>query len=125
MELPERAGEVGRADDLRTASAGHLHPASRHQVREHTIALAPERDPAHRVRDVAIEAREEAKAVLAGQITAPVRPRPRHRHAPRFPSGGRAGFEDHDLEIALRELVRRAHPGDPASENEDPVRHPA
>ena len=125
VELGRRGREVGGSDDLRSTGTRHLHPCRRDEVREHAVALASERNPAHGVRKVTIEAGKEAKAVFAGEIAAALGPRPGHRHAPRLSARDRARLEDHDLEVALGELVSSAHPRDPASEDEHPRAHPA
>ena len=76
------------------------------------------RDPRHRVRQVAVEAREEAEPVLGGK------PRLRRRVAARLPAGDGALLVDRDREPALGQLVGGAQTGDAAPENRH-ARHAA
>ncbi len=79
----------------------------------------PVGDPAHRVGDVTVEAREEPKPVLAGQILAAVLARPRHGKAPRLAAGDWKKLVDLDVEVALDQLMRGAEPRDAAAEDDD------
>ena len=91
----------------------------RHQVICH-LAPVERRNAAHGVDDVLVEAGEESKAVLAGQVGA----RPRQsvsaqldagccgavvddRNAARLAARDVAAFEDDDLEAALDQLLSR------------------
>src|SRR5207249_11147596 len=67
------------------------------EVVEDAIRVARDRDAAHRVRHVLVEAREEAKAVLAGQVRAPTVSGPCNRNAACL-AAQRLGLEDRDPE---------------------------
>ena len=73
------------------------------------------RDPTHRVRDVSVEARKEAKAVLGRQIGATVDPGTRHGQATRLAARNRPALEHHHLEPALGKLMGGGQPGDTAA----------
>ena len=79
----------------------------------------PVRDPAHRVGDVTVEAREEPEPVFAGQVLAAVLAGLRHREASRLTAGDRQQLVDLDVEAALDQLVGGAEPGDAAAEDDD------
>jgi hypothetical protein len=68
---------------------------------------------------VAVEAGEEAKAVLGRQIVAPVGARSGHRVAARLAAEARAALVDGDREPALGQLVRSGQTGDAAAEDRD------
>src|SRR4029077_2632229 len=81
-------------------------------------------DPVHRVDDVAIEAREEAEAVLSGQVLPSFRAGPVDGDAAGLAAGQVLALEDPDRVTALDELVRRAHSRDPPTDDDDGC-HPA
>ena len=115
-EVVERRRAVGRADHLVTAAGpGDHHPGRRRQPVEHGAIGG--RDPAHRVGDVSIEAREEAEAVLGRQVGATVHPRARHRQAPRLAPGNRPALEHHHVEPTLGQLVGGGQPGHAAAQH--------
>ena len=78
---------------------------------------AGDRDPAHRVREVTVEAREEAEAVLARQVGAPVLARAGVRDAARLAAQRVAHLVDRDLEPALGQLVGGAQARHPAAQH--------
>ena len=82
-------------------------------------ARRPVRDPGHRVGDVPVEAREEAKPVLARQVLAAVCAGLRYRKAPRLTPGNRQQLVDFHVEAALDQFVGRAQPRDAAAEDDD------
>jgi hypothetical protein len=75
------------------------------------------RDPRHRVGQVAVEAREEAEAVLGRQVGPPAGARSGHRHRARLAAEGVARLVHGDVESALGELVRGAQPAHPAAQD--------
>src|SRR5439155_1487918 len=58
------------------AVAREAHARRHREVVPDAVGVPGERDPPHRVGDVVIEAREEAEAMLAGQVPPPVARRP-------------------------------------------------
>jgi hypothetical protein len=73
---------------------------------------------------VAVEAGEEAKAVLGGQVGAPVAARAGHGHAARL-AARLARLVDGHLEAALGELVGSAQATHATAEDRDRVAHGA
>ena len=110
------------------------HPCRRREVIRHP-ATVKRRRAAHGVHDMFVETREEAEPMLPGQpvpdrtpvigelMSAGVRALVDHRNAAGLASGNFAAFEHNDLEAALDQLVRGAHPGHAAAQNDDPSRH--
>ena len=85
-----------------------------HALGAHEVAV--DADPPHRVRDVAVEAGEEAEAVLGRQVAAPVGPRARDGQAARLAArGGRASRRRSPRSRARPARARRSDP---------PRRHP-
>ena len=82
------------------------HPVGGHQLVEDVVAGPRAGNPLHRVRQVAIEAGEEAEAVLGRQVVAPVGPGSGYPVAARLAAEARAAFVDGDREAALDQLVR-------------------
>jgi hypothetical protein len=118
-QILRRPREVRQQVDIEAASASDLGPARRYEVVVHVAAA--ERDRLHRVGQMAVERREEAKAVLAGKVAPAVCTRSRHEDAPRLAAGRRACLEHGDLERAVRELVRGAHPRAAAAQHRYPA----
>ena len=116
-EVLERLGQVGGREQLVAAvGLGQQHALGAHE-------MAVDADPAHRVGHVAVEAREEAEAVLGGQVAAPVGPRARDGQAARLATEAVARLVDGDREAALGQLVRGGETRHAASEDRDPLRH--
>ena len=80
-------------------------------------------DAAHRVREMLVEAGEEAKPVLAWQRQAPVSGRAGYREAPSLPPERVSRLEDAHTEAALAELMSRAQSRHPATKHDHPVGH--
>ncbi len=100
------------------------------------LAPVERRNIAHRVDDVLIKTGEEPKAMLAGHemvdrtcgargelMSARVFVRVRHRDAAGLAARNVPAFEHNDLEAALDQLVRGAHAGDAAAEDDDASGH--
>jgi hypothetical protein len=93
------------------------------------IRVAPTRfstavdEPPHRVRQVTVEAREEAEAVLGRQVGAALRAGAGHRQAAGLAAGDVTCLEHDDLEPALGQLVRRREARHAAPEDRDSVVH--
>ena len=87
------------------------------------VRVAGERDPAHRVRHVVVEAGEEAEAVLARQRLAPARGGAGHRDAARL-AAERLALVDVHAEAALDELVRGREARHAAAEDGHPLPAP-
>lgn len=81
--------------------------------------VAGEGDPAHGVRQVPVEAREEAEAVLAGKRLAVTRSGPGDVHGAGLAAESVVVLVDRDLVAAFGEFVGRAEAGDPAAEDGD------
>ena len=126
-----RAREGGGHDEGRLAELGDAHACRRHQVIG-DLAAVQRRDAAHGVHDVLVEAGEEAEAVLARQVVLDRRHAVVGQHmagagralvgnrdAARLAAGDVAAFEHRDLEPTLDELVRGAHAGDAAAQDDD------
>ena len=95
------------------------------QVVEDAVRLARVRDPGHRVGQVAIEAREEAKAVLARQRPPPTGARrSRPCCAPCPPPRG-AARRRRPRSRAARQLMGGAQAGDPAADDDHFAGHAA
>ena len=108
------------------------HPCRRREVIRHPASVERRR-AAHGVHDMFVEAREEAEPMLSGHA---VVDRARgafgklmstrvltfldHGDATRLPSGEVVAFEHNDLEAALDQFVRGAHPGDAAAQYDNP-----
>src|SRR5690606_29173010 len=82
------------------------------------VAAAGQRDAAHGVRQVLVEAREEPEAVLSGKVLAASGPGVRHGDAAVL-AAPRLAFVDGDLEPALGELLGGGEPAHPAAEHGD------
>jgi hypothetical protein len=87
------------------------------------VAARAARNAAHRVRDVPIEPREEAEAVLARQIPPSAGAGSLQGETARLAASHREQLVDLDLEAALDQFVRGAQAGDPAAEDDDFVGH--
>ena len=110
--------EVPRGDDLVGATGlGEQNPGRADEVVAHGPAL--ERDSPHRVGQVAVEAGEEAKAVLARQVRPAAGARAGHRHAARLAAGSVALLMDGDVEAPLGQLVSSAEARNAAAEDRD------
>jgi hypothetical protein len=120
-EVLERLGEV-RAGDQLVAPAGLGQEDPRRAREPLEDAVAAERDPLHRVRQVAVEAGEEPEAVLGRQVAPATGPGSGHGQAAGLAAGDRPRLQDRDREAALGELVRGAQPGDAAAEDDDVLR---
>jgi len=121
LDRPRRAR---RPHDL-VASPRLRHEDSRRsdEVARHAVGAAGDRDAAHRVGQVAVEARKEAKAVLGGQVGAAAGARARDGHAARLATQVRPRLVDGHLEAALGELVGRAQARDAAAEDRHRIAH--
>ena len=114
------AGACGGGDELVGAVlAREHHPVGGHQLVEDVMAGPRAGDALHRVGQVAVEAREEAEAVLGRQVVAPVGARSAHAVAARLAAEARAALVDGDREAALGQLVRGRQTGDAAPEDRD------
>jgi hypothetical protein len=80
-------------------------------------------DAAHRVRHVAVEAGEEAEAVLGRQVAAAVGPRARDGQAARLAAETVARLVDGDREPALGELVCGGETRHATTQDRDRRRH--
>ena len=90
-EVVERGRRVRGGDELVGAVlAREHHPVGGHQLVEDVVAGPRAGDPLHGVRQVAVEAGEEAEAVLGRQVMAPVGPRSVHPVAARLAAEARA-----------------------------------
>ena len=114
----DRARRAGDQIDRMAAEAGQLAARRVDQV-VGDGARRPVRNPAHRVGDVTVEAREEAEPVLAGQILAAVLAGARQREAAGLAAGDGEQLVDLDVEAALDQLVGGAEAGDAAAEDDD------
>ena len=123
VEVAQRRGKVSRRDDLRASVTSDLHLAGRNQVSEHAVPPSLDRDPPHGVGQVAVEAREESKAVLAGKVPPAARSRARHRNAARLAARDRPGLVDRYVEVTLRELVGGTHAADATAEDDHSIAH--
>src|ERR1700730_14005266 len=79
----------------------------------------PVRNSAHGIGHVTVEAREETKAMFAGQIFAAVPARSGYGKASRFAAWNWKELVDLDVKLALDQLMGRAKPRDAAAEDED------
>ena len=115
---------AGATSSLRASSRAIWICVDDDQVVEHARARwSPIRDPAHRVRHVPVEAGEEAEPVLAGQRAAPAGARDRV-HAARLAARRSAAARTRRRRTrAHGELVRGAHTGDAAAEDDHPAPH--
>ena len=137
----QRAGIAGRArkdrrhDECRLAVLREADACRRHQMIRH-LAPVKRRDAPHGVDHVLVEAGEEAKTMLAGQVvldgcragvgelvSAGAGAIVDHGNAARLAAGNIAALENHDLEAALDQLVRGTHAGDATAQHDDPSRH--
>ena len=118
LDVLDRSGEPGGHDDRRPACAGDLVSTGLDEVLV-GVPAAADRDALHRVGHVAVETREEAEAVLTGQVRPAVRAGVPLDHAPRLAARQRLALEDANLEAALDQLMGRAHPGHAAAEDDD------
>ena len=121
VQVPEVARKVHRREQLLAGLGRHLHLAGCDEVVRHRTAAVG--NPAHRVGEVPVEARKEAKPVFAGKRWPPARPGAGKREAAGLTADGVPGLDDGHLETALAELVRRAHSRDPSTEHEHPAGH--
>ena len=103
-----RVGAAVRARRARTVGVDEV-------VVDAVLVCLVRRSP-HRVRDVVVEAGEEAEAVLAGERPAPAGRGAGDRDAARL-AAERLALVDRDLEAALGELVRGCQPGHPPAED--------
>ena len=100
------------------AGAQPLAAACVDEVVPDAVGVAGERDAPHRVRDVVVEAGEEAEAVLAGQVATAAGGGAGHRDAARL-AAERVALVDGDVEAALDELVGGGEAGHAAAEDGD------
>ena len=116
-EVLERLRQVrGRQQLVAALALGEQHALGAHEV-------AVDADPPHRVRDVAVEAGEEAEAVLGRQVAAAVGPRARDGQAARLAAEAVARLVDRHREAALGQLVRGGQTRHAAAEDRDRLRH--
>ena len=115
-EVLERLGQVGAGDQL-VAPAGlrEQDPRGAGEVVEHGAGAVG--DAPHRVRQVLVEAREEAEAVLGREVLAAAGAGAGHRQAAGLAARDVARLEHHDVEAALGQLVRGGEAGDAAAED--------
>src|SRR6476620_11180300 len=73
---------------------------------------------------MAVEAREEAKAMLSREVFSPPLAGSRNPEAPRFAARNRARFVNDHVDVALGQLVSGAHAGDPSTQDDDLHRAP-
>ena len=99
-QVLERLGQVGAGDDL-VAPAGlrEQDPRGAGEVVEHGARAVG--DAPHGVRQVLVEAREEAEAVLGREVLAVAGARIRDGQAAGLAAGDVARLEHHDVEAAL------------------------
>ncbi len=116
-EIVQRFREARDPHRVDPARAGKEDSRGLHEVVRAARAAIAERDSAHRVDDVFVEAREETEPVLAGQILASAGARTRDRHAPRFAAERGLPFVDGDREPALGQFVGGAETADAATEH--------
>ena len=117
------AREVHRREQLLAGLRGDLHLAGGDEVVRNGPAV-PVGDPAHRVWEMPVEAREEAKPVLARQaVGRPFRAEPGNGKLRAFPPTASRVSKTVTSEAALAELVGRAHSRDPATEHYHPTGH--
>ena len=118
-EVVQRGGTVGGADQLVASTRpGDHHAGGRRQPVEHRPA--GRRDPAHRVRQVPVEAREEAEAVLGREVGTAADTRTGHGQAARLAAGDRPALEDHHVEAALGQFVGGGQPGHATAQHRHP-----
>jgi hypothetical protein len=120
-QVPGGGGEVGGDEQLALPLPGDLRLRGVNQVVKDRRPVVG--DASHRVRDVAVEPREEAEAVLAGEVRAPVRAGVGHPQAAGLPARLGVHFVNDDLEPALGELVGGGHAGDAAAQDGDLLAH--
>ena len=114
----QRARRLVELEVRAPAVAREAHARRRREVVPDAVGVPGERDAPHRVGDVVIEAREEAEAVLAGQVPPPVARRPGDGDRACL-AAQRLALVDGDVEAALGELVGGGQPGDAAAEDGD------
>jgi hypothetical protein len=125
LEVVERRGQPRGADHVPApARLGEQDPARRDEVVQDALRVARVGDAPHRVGHVAVEAGEEAKAVLGRQFGTTAGARAGHRQAARLAARPVARLVDRDLEAPLGQLVRGRKAGDPAAKHCDDGRHP-
>ena len=130
-----RERESRRCDKSGLPVLGEPHPRRRRQV-VRRLSPVKRRRSAHRVDDVLVETREEAKSMFAWQpvidrthsaagelMSARVLAVIDDGNAPGLPPGQVAALKHDDLKAALDQFVRSAHSSDAAAEDDDPSRH--
>ena len=122
-EASRMSREARREDHRAPPRHGDLDLGRGDEVAEHAALLPAKGDARHRVREVPVEAGEEAKPVLPGQLAPATRARSRDTDAPRLAAGVGARLDHLDSEAALGELLRSAEAGDAAAEHEDTTLH--
>ena len=88
------------------------------EIAEDPVAVARERDPAHRLRQVLVEAEDRPEPVLGREVGAAAAAGVGHADAARLASE-RLALVDADAKAELGELLSRGEPGDSAAENGD------
>jgi hypothetical protein len=101
-------------------AAGEQRLGAAAEVAPDAVGVAGEGDAAHGVRQVPVEAGEEAEAVLAGKGFAAAGGRAREVHRAGLASEGVVVLVDGDGVAAFGEFMGGAQTGDPASEDGDP-----
>ena len=120
-EIVKSFRESGDPDGVDLARPGEQDPGGLHEVVGATRPAVAERDPAHRVGDVLVEAREEAEAVLSREVLPSPGARAGNRHAPRLAAERGLPLVDGDGEPALGQFVGGAEAADAATQYRDSV----
>ncbi|MEY9993424.1 hypothetical protein ABIE67_005456 [Streptomyces sp. V4I8] len=113
-DAAEREVQVGAA-----AGAGEQGLGAADEVVVDAVRVAGDRDAAHGVRQVPVEAGEEAEAVLGGEVGAAAGRRARDGHRARLAAEGVVVLVDGDGVAAFGEFVGGAQAGDSASQDGD------
>ena len=87
------------------------------EVARHAIRTPDIRDPPHRVRQVAVKARKEPKAMLGRQIRSPARTRARNTERARLAAEQLTRLIHAHVKPALDKLVRGAQATDPTAQH--------
>jgi hypothetical protein len=110
-------GESGDPDGIDLALARKQDPRRLHQVVTTVGAARPERDSAHGIGDVLVEAREEAETVLSGKVHASADAAAGYRHAACLAAERGIALVHRHRQAAFGQLVRRAESAHPAAED--------
>ena len=114
--MSTREPDEGDPDGIDFARTRQQDPGGQHEVVGAVRAMVAERDPAHRVGDVLVEAREEAEAVLSRKVLTAAGASAWDRHASRFAAERGLALVDGDREPALGQFVRGAEAADAAAQ---------